>query len=96
LSDVIAAITSGAMSNSSCDANRKARSMRSGSSLNDSSGAIGVRRTRADRSFTPSKGSIAVFSGKRIAIAFTVKSRRERSVSMFGSNFTSGWRDEGW
>jgi hypothetical protein len=83
------------MSKPSCDTNRNARSIRRGSSLNDSSAAIGVRRILRPRSLTPSNGSTAALSGNRIAIAFTVKSRRDRSVSMFASNVTSGCLDEG-
>ena len=50
---VIAATTSGATVNSSCAANRAARIIRSGSSLNEVSGAAGVRITIRDRSPSP-------------------------------------------
>ena len=43
----IAATTSGATEKSSCAANRAARIIRSGSSLNEISGAAGVRITSA-------------------------------------------------
>ncbi len=72
--------------------NRAARSMRSGSSLKDSSGASGVRSRAAARSATPSKGSISCRSGSDRAMALTVKSRRDRSASMASANTTSGLR----
>ncbi len=50
----MAATTSGATSNPSWAENRAARIIRSGSSLNDSSGVPGVRSTRAAKSRSPS------------------------------------------
>ena len=65
---------------------RAARSIRSGSSTNETSGASGVRSRRAARSTAPPYGSISSGSGSRSAIALTVKSRRDRSVSMSSEN----------
>ena len=76
-------------------ANRAARIIRSGSSSNDRSGAIGVRSTPRDRSVSPSNGSTNVRSGRRTAIALTVKSRRDRSPSSVSPNATTGLRDAG-
>ena len=76
-------------------ANRAARSMRSGSSPNDTSGSSGVRSRPAARSPSPSKGSISSMSGRRSASALTVKSRRDRSTVMSSPNVTSGLRDSG-
>jgi hypothetical protein len=61
--------------------NRAARSIRSGSSENDTSGASGVRSTPSTRSAMPPKGSISSTSGSRSAMALIVKSRRDRSCS---------------
>ena len=69
--------------------------MRSGSSRNDTSGESGVRRRRAARSTAPSNGSTSCGSGRRSAIAFTVKSRRERSVSRSSAKATPGLRESG-
>ena len=79
---------------------RAARSMRSGSSSNEISGASGVRRRRAARSVEAVERidelrSAPSASSSAIAIAFTVKSRRERSVSMSSENVTSGLRLSG-
>ena len=74
---------------------RAARSMRSGSSRNETSGASGVRSRRAARSAAPPNGSTSSGSGSRNAIALTVKSRRERSVSMSSEYATSGLRLSG-
>ena len=60
---------------------RAARSMRSGSSRNDTSGDSGVRRRLFIRSTAPPYGSTSTPSGRRNAIALIVKSRRDRSVS---------------
>ena len=75
--------------------NRAARSMRSGSSVNDSSGASGVRSTLAARSAAPPNGSISSGSGSASAMALTVKSRRDRSASMASAKTTSGLRESG-
>ena len=80
--------------------NRAARIMRSGSSENDSCGDSGVRSTWAARSAVPPKGStsVAVSSGPvgiDSAMAFTVKSRRDRSDSISVLNVTSGLRESG-
>jgi class 3 adenylate cyclase len=75
--------------------NRAARIMRRGSSLNDSSGASGVRRRWAPRSSIPPKGSISLTPGTASAMAFTVKSRRERSLTTSFENTTSGFRESG-
>ncbi len=76
--------------------NRAARSIRSGSSRNEISGASGVRSRPAARSTAPPYGSINSGSGSRSAIALTVKSRRDRSISMSSENSTSGLRLSGW
>ena len=73
--------------------NRAARSIRSGSSPNDCSGAAGVRRVFASRSSTPPDGSTSVSCGSRRASAFTVKSRRARSSSRLEPKTTSGLRE---
>ena len=80
----IATITSGAISKLSWLAKRAARNMRSGSSLNESSGVPGVRNTLFAKSARPPNGSINTgFSPvSSSAIEFTVKSRRERSPSI--------------
>ena len=75
--------------------NRAARIMRSGSSVNDSSGRSGVRSLRSARSCSPPKGSISSTSGRRRAMALTVKSRRERSVSTSSAKLTAGLRESG-
>ena len=66
--------------------NRAARIMRSGSSVNDSSGESGVRRRAGARSAAPSNGSMSSGSGRASAMAFTVKSRRDRSASTASAN----------
>ncbi len=75
---------------------RRRGSMRSGSSVNDSDGESGVRRRDAARSTAPSNGSTSFGSGRASAIAFTVKSRRERSASIASEKATSGLRESGW
>ena len=79
------------------EANLAARIIRNGSSLNDCSAVTGVRSTLALKSARPLKESINLgFSSvNSSAIALTVKSRRERSPSMFSPNSTSGLRDSG-
>ena len=77
---------------------RAARSIRSGSSVNDTSGDSGVRSTSAARSATPPKGSMSSGASSsapvtRSAIALTVKSRRERSASTSVAKDTSGLRE---
>ena len=75
--------------------NRAARSIRNGSSLNDTSGDNGVRNVRVARSAAPPNGStrFGVDAVTSNAIALTVKSRRERSVSMSSANSTCGLRE---
>ena len=75
--------------------NRAARNIRSGSSVKETSGSSGVRRRPAARSASPPKGSISSMSARRRAMAFTVKSRRDRSTSMSSPKLTSGFRDSG-
>ncbi len=94
-SSTTASVSAGSGSRPNCATNRAARNMRSGSSRNDTSGASGVRNRRAARSAAPSNGSTSSGSGSRNAIAFTVKSRRERSVSTSSEYFTSGLRLSG-
>jgi hypothetical protein len=55
----------------------------------------GVRSTRAARSAAPWNGSTSVgaLDVTSIAIAFTVKSRRDRSATMSSENATSGLRE---
>jgi len=93
---VIAACTSGTTVKPSCAANRAARSIRSASSLNESSGDPGVRSTRAFRSRMPPNGSTISSEGSRTATALTVKSRRARSASSDRPYATrAGLRDSG-
>src|SRR6185436_12351763 len=73
-------------------ANRAARIIRSGSSLNEDSGAAGVRIDAAARSARPPYGSTNVLPGMDTAIALTVKSRRIRSPSSVSPNATAGLR----
>ena len=91
---LIAAITVGSTSKPSCDANLAARIIRSGSSENEFSGVPGVRKTLRTKSLTPSKLSInvggVVVSSR--AMAFTVKSLRNKSPSILSPKFTSGFR----
>ena len=80
--------------------NRAARSIRSGSSVKDTSGDSGVRSTPAARSATPPKGSMSSGASPsapvtRSAMAFTVKSRRDRSASTSSAKVTSGLRESG-
>ncbi len=75
----IASRVPGSIPKSSCAANRAARSIRSGSSANDDSGAAGVRIVRRARSPIPPNGSQNSWPGTLTAIALTVKSRRSRS-----------------
>ena len=89
---VIARTTRSDGSTSSCETNLAARSMRSGSSENATSGSSGVSRIFAARCFTPPNGSTNAPSGNRTAMALIVKSRRERSVSMSFANVTAGLR----
>ncbi|CNL30895.1 Uncharacterised protein [Mycobacterium tuberculosis] len=72
--------------------NRAARSIRSGSSPNDTRGSVGVRSTPATRSSTPPVGSTSFTAGTWRAIALTVKSRRTRSPSIASPNSTVGLR----
>ncbi len=91
-SAAIAAITSGATSTPSWLTNRAARSIRSGSSPNDSSGAAGVRSRPRARSASPPYGSTKPRSTTETAIAFMVKSRRSRSCSTESPYSTCGLR----
>ena len=77
----------------SCAANRAARSIRSGSSPNDTSGALG-RAQGAGEQVVDAAGRIdsTLASGRRSAIALTVKSRRARSASRLSPNATTGLR----
>ena len=89
-----AAVSSGTGESPNPAMKRAARSMRSGSSVKDTSGSMGVRSTAAARSPAPSKGSIrrgepVVTS---IAIELIVKSRRERSATTSSLNSTVGFR----
>ena len=72
----IAATVAGSTSNPSCAANRAARIIRSGSSLNESAGAPGVVIIWSARSSSPSLGSTNSRLGSSTAIALIVKSRR--------------------
>ena len=67
--------------------------IRSGSSLNESCGVPGVRRTPARRSARPPNGSTSSFRGSLAAIAFTVKSRLARSSTSEVPYSTSGLRE---
>ena len=91
----IAACTSSATVNPSRAANRAARSIRSGSSENESSGRPGVRIIRSCSAASPPNGSTSSYDGSRAAIALIVKSRRTRSSSSDVPYFTSGLRDRG-
>lgn len=72
--------------------------MRKGSSPKLTSGARGVRKVRVSRSTAPPWGSTNVGESavSSSAIAFTVKSRRERSTSIWSPNTTSGLREVSW
>jgi hypothetical protein len=76
----------------SCDVKRAARSILRGSSPNETSGGDGVRRMPAMRSSRPPFGSTSWRSGRRSAIALTVKSLRWRSPSRVSPNSTVGLR----
>ena len=76
----------------SCATNRAARSIRSGSSPNATSGSSGVSSVFVARSRTPPNGSTNSPDGSRTAIALIVKSRRDRSVSTSFANVTAGLR----
>ena len=91
-----ASTTRGATEKPSCETNRAARSIRSGSSPNDTSGADGVSSTFARSAAKPPRGSRnspGPSGVMRTAIALTVKSRRTRSSSRLEPNRTSGLRD---
>ena len=80
--------------------NRAARSIRSGSSVKETSGDSGVRSTPAARSATPPNGSMSSGASPsapvtRSAMALTVKSRRARSASTSSAKDTSGLRESG-
>lgn len=92
---VIARTTSGAGLNSSWDANLAARIIRSGSSLNETSGADGVLMTLSARSSSPPNGLANSPVTADNAIELMVKSRRDRSPSSVSPNATSGLRDDG-
>ncbi len=91
---VIAATTRGAGVKPSWETNRAARSIRSGSSANDSSGVAGVSSVPVASAASPPCGS----TNRRpspvssTAIALRVKSRRTRSSSMVAPNATTGLR----
>ena len=88
-----AASTSGAIVAFKVETKRAARSMRSGSSANDSSGVLGVRSNPRARSASPRNGSLNVRSPvTETAIAFIVKSRRRRSSSSESPYATAGLR----
>ena len=92
----IAAPTRGAVVKQSCETKRAARSIRNGSSPNDTSGADGVSSTLARSAANPptgSRNSAGPSAVMRTAIALTVKSRRTRSPSRLSPNRTRGLRD---
>ncbi len=89
---VIAATTSGATVKRSWEANRAARSIRSGSSANESSGVPGVRSRCWARSLSPPCGSVNACPGTETAIALTAKSRRLRSSTRLSPYRTIGLR----
>ena len=76
--------------------NLAARSILSGSSEKLSAGDSGVRSVSDARSAAPSKGSTSRGSGSSMAMALTVKSRRDRSASTASENATWGLRESGW
>ena len=92
---VIAATTSGATTKPSWAAKRAARSIRSGSSLNEISGVAGVRIIPLARSSRPPYGSAKTLPGMDTAMALTVKSRRCRSPVRVSPNTTTGLRLSG-
>ncbi len=89
----IAVKTSESISKLSWLANRAARIMRSGSSLNDCAALTGVRSTFFTKSSNPPYGSINSGSlpVSSSAIELTVKSRRDKSPSIVSPNSTSGF-----
>ncbi len=92
----MAATSAGSGVSPSVATKRAARSIRSGSSVKETSGVSGVRSRPAARSARPSNGSTMAASGSDSAMALTVKSRRERSVSMSSPKATTGLRESGW
>jgi len=90
---VMASITSGATSKPSWAVKRAARMMRNGSSSKDCSAVTGVRRSWPARSSIPPVGSTKLRSGRRRAMALTVKSRRVRSPSSVVPYSTCGLRE---
>src|SRR4051812_19057007 len=88
----MAARTASSTVNRSLEANRAARSIRSGSSPNDSAGVPGVRMSPAARSARPPYGSVNSWPGRLTAIALIVKSRRRRSSSSDVPYATVGFR----
>ncbi|CAB4948920.1 unannotated protein [freshwater metagenome] len=90
----IACKTSGAISKPNWLAKRAARIIRSGSSEKEFSAVVGVRNIFCAKSAKPLYGSIN--SGTLVvnsrAIALTVKSRRDKSPSIFSPYTTSGLR----
>ncbi|CAB4725612.1 unannotated protein [freshwater metagenome] len=91
----MAAITARSTVKSNWLINLAARIIRSGSSLNESSGLPGVLINLFCRSDTPLNKSIKVgFSVVNSnAIALIVKSRRAKSASMLSPNSTTGLRE---
>ena len=89
---VIASTTRGAGTNRSSEANRAARSIRSGSSRNECSGVPGVSSTRSASWRRPPYGSLNACPGTDTAIALTAKSRRTRSSANVSPNVTVGFR----
>ena len=91
----IASTTSSSNVKSSCAANLAARIIRSGSSLNDCSALAGVRIIFFAKSSIPLNGSmnsgLSVVNSR--AIAFIVKSRRDKSPSIESPYSTSGFRE---
>ena len=87
--------TLGSISKSNWLANRAARIMRSGSSLNESPGRPGVLKTFFDKSCKPLNGSrnSGASPVSSSAIAFTVKSRRDKSPRISFPYSTSGLRE---
>ncbi len=88
----IALVTSGATWKPSLAANRAARSIRSGSSANDSRAVAGVRIVCSRRSISPPYGSENTWPGTETAIALIVKSRRRRSSCRLSPYETIGFR----
>ena len=92
---LIAVITAGSIVKFSWLINLAARIIRSGSSLNESSGLPGVLINLLSRSPTPLYKSIKVGSSvvNSSAIALIVKSRRDKSASIVLPNSTFGLRE---